>query len=265
MKQKYKLVVSAATASFLTCAALAQEASNPNAEATNTAALQRMGPERVELMKSTAKTREVIGMTVENLQHVQLGQVSDFALDLKSGRIVQVILASGELLTAVPPGALHPDPNFKTLQLDASREKFNAAPRFNPAKWEEETQSNRVSAADLYFGEQPYFATITAGNETTNQNGTINALGTRDRYRGYRVKKNKPSSPGSRLIAEALAQIKVEFGGGPMPYVWAAVKEGNRPSVELFRRHNFIRPPLQYPGGTMIRQGEAGGIQVVFT
>ena len=95
--------------------------------------------------------------------------------------------------------------------------------------------------------------------------GYINALGTRDRYRGYRVKKNKPSSPGSRLIAEALAQIKVEFGGGPMPYVWAAVKEGNRPSVELFRRHNFIRPPLQYPGGTMIRQGEAGGIQVVFT
>jgi sporulation protein YlmC with PRC-barrel domain len=178
MKRNLKIMLSAATASLLTLAAQPQEAVNPPTVDPGTA-LARMAPERVELLRSTAKVREVIGLTVENDQHVRLGRVNDFALDLKSGRIVQVIIGSGGAFTAVPPGALHPEDDNGTLRLNVSLEKFKAAPKFDAAKWAEGTQSNRVSEIYAYFGEQPYFATVPVGDATTNDNGTITALGTR--------------------------------------------------------------------------------------
>jgi ribosomal protein S18 acetylase RimI-like enzyme len=95
------------------------------------------------------------------------------------------------------------------------------------------------------------------------EGGYINVLGTHERYRGYKIKKNRATTPGSRLLSDALVQLKKEFGGGPLPYVWAAVRAGNEPSLAAFRKHHFRRPPAQYPGGTVLRQGEAGGTQVM--
>jgi sporulation protein YlmC with PRC-barrel domain len=180
MKQNYKIMFSAATASALTFAALSQDLSNQQPQALSEAAQQHLVAERVVLLKSTALASDVIGLPVENHQHVKLGCLKTFALDLKSGRIVEVILStSGNQFTAVPPGALQPTPDFKMLQLDVSQDKFNAAPRFDPAQWEQETQSNRVSEAYTYFGEQAYFVNPPTSDRTTNQNGSITALGTR--------------------------------------------------------------------------------------
>ena len=180
MKQNYKIMLSAASASALAFTALSQDMSSQNAAPSNEAALQNMVAERVLLLKSTAQASDVIGLPVENLQQVRLGQVINFALDLRSGRIVEVILStSGGQLTAVPPGALHPTPDFKALQMDVSQDKFDAAPRFATAKWDENTQSNQVSEVYAYFGEQAYFVTAPTGDQTTNQNGTATALGTR--------------------------------------------------------------------------------------
>jgi sporulation protein YlmC with PRC-barrel domain len=179
MKRKINIILGAATASMLSLTALSQDASNAKADDAS-AALARMAPERVELLKSTAKVRDVIGLRVENPEHAKLGRVQDFALDLKSGRIVEVILsAGGGRLAAVPPGALHPNLDSGILELNVSQEKFNAAPRFDAAKWADETQSNRVSDVYNYFGEQPYFIAVPVGDETTNENGSVNALGTR--------------------------------------------------------------------------------------
>jgi len=130
-----------------------------------------------EPLNGAAKVTDVIGMTVNNYQDVKLGKVSDLAVDMESGRIVQVIISSGGFLglgatlTAVPPTALHQDPELKILQLDVSAEKFKAAPRFDTAKWEECTQSNRLSEAYGYYGQQPYFAR--EGTESNNADGTF--------------------------------------------------------------------------------------------
>jgi hypothetical protein len=84
-------------------------------------------------------------------------------VDVESGRIVQVIISSGgflgmdETLTPVPPGALHHEAGQKVLHLDASTEKFNAAPKCDTSKWDEDTQSNRVTEVYGYYGQQPYF------------------------------------------------------------------------------------------------------------
>ncbi len=85
-------------------------------------------------------------------------------MDVESGRIVQVILSTGGLvgigdtLHAVPPGTLHHDVANKVLHLNADKEKLKGAPTYDTAKWEESTQSNRVTEVYTYYGEQPYFA-----------------------------------------------------------------------------------------------------------
>ncbi len=62
--------------------------------------------------------------------------MEDLAVDVESGRIVQVILSTGgfigigDTLTAVPPGALHHDVAQKVLHLDADKEKLKSAPKF---------------------------------------------------------------------------------------------------------------------------------------
>jgi len=182
MKRNYKIMLSAVTASALTFTALAQAAPEQAPFATSDTVIQHLNEERAVLLASTAQASAVIGLKVENLQHVELGRVNNFALDLSSGRIVEVIVSGGGgRLTAVPPGALQPEVGFKSLHMDVSPEKFAGAPRFYAAKWAEETESNRVTAAYAYFGEQPFFVTGQAGDgyQTTNQNGTITALGTR--------------------------------------------------------------------------------------
>jgi len=176
MKQKRKIIMSLSAVSVLALTTLGQETRSQSIgeiDSTNQNLTQAHG----QRLNGAAKASDVIGMTVNNYQDVKLGKVSDLAVDMESGRIVQVIISSGGILglgatlTAVPPGALHQDPELETLQLDASSEKFNAAPRFDTAKWTECTQSNRLCETYGYYGQQPYFAR--EGSETNNADGTF--------------------------------------------------------------------------------------------
>jgi hypothetical protein len=98
-------------------------------------------------------------------------------------------IGMGETLTPVPPGALHYDVGQKVLHLDASTEKFNASPKCDTAKWDEDTQSNRVSEVYGYYGQQPYFvrhgdgttdiSAVSANSLPRNMDGTINTAGAR--------------------------------------------------------------------------------------
>ena len=192
MKRKIQIIVSVSAASVLAFSALAQDTSNPQTDATQSP-LQHMTQGRNDQLKDTAKASDIIGMTVKNNQDEKLGKVENLAVDVESGRIVQVIISSGgflgmgETLTPVPPGALHHDVGQKVFHLDASMEKFNAAPKWDTAKWDEDTQSNRVSEVYGYYGQQPYF--VRNGDGTTdmsvafanslphNRDGTINTAG----------------------------------------------------------------------------------------
>ena len=178
MKQKIKIITNVSAVSLLTLAALGQGSlMQPNGQ-TNFIQ-QRLAPASPARLNGAAKASEVIGMTVNNYQDEKLGTVSDLAVDVESGRIVQVIISTGgflgmgNTLTAVPPGALHQDAALKALQLDIDKEKFKAAPKFDAAKWEEGTQSNRVIEAYGYYGEQPYFVAGQNGYATSNLDGTL--------------------------------------------------------------------------------------------
>jgi hypothetical protein len=100
-------------------------------------------------------------------------------VDVESGRIVQVILSTGgfpgmgNTLTAVPPGALRHDAANKVLHLDASKEKLAASLKFDTSKWDEDTQSNRVTQVYGYYGEQPYFVADNEGYRNASLEGTL--------------------------------------------------------------------------------------------
>jgi len=195
MKCKLQMMVGASVASLMAFTALAQDTANPKTDGQNYARNQMPHTAWTDQLKDTAKASDVIGMTVKNNQNEKLGKVENLAVDVESGRIVQVIISSGgflgmdKTLTPVPPGALHHDTGQKILLLDASQEKFNAAPKCDTAKWKEDTQSNRVSEVYGYYGQQPYF--VRDGYETTktdaafanslprNMDGTINTAGGR--------------------------------------------------------------------------------------
>lgn len=179
MKQKFQIIISASLGSLLAGSALANATSDTNTDAQNYSLAQMPGAGRMDRLKDTAKVSDVIGMTVQNDQGQKLGKVKDLALDVESGRIVQVIISSGgflgmgSTLTEVPPGALHCNPGQKVLQLDISQDKFTAAPKFYASKWDEATQSNQVVEVYGYYDQQPYFVDRSSQDLIGNSDRTI--------------------------------------------------------------------------------------------
>jgi sporulation protein YlmC with PRC-barrel domain len=178
MKRKFQTIIGASAASVLALSALGQETLNPKTDGTESTHQRKMEA-RAERLNGAAKSSDIIGMEVQDNQNEKLGKVEDLAVDVESGRIVQVILSSGgflgmgNTLTAVPPGALHHEATDNFLHLNVSQEIFKAAPRFDASKWEEGAQSNRVTEVYSYYGEQPYFVINHDGSWTTDKDGVI--------------------------------------------------------------------------------------------
>lgn len=166
MKRKLQFIISASAASVLAFSALAQEPPIPIADQPELHRNQQSETRRADRLNGAAKASEIIGMTVQNNQGEKLGEVDDLAVDVESGRIVQVILSTGgflgmgDTLTAVPPGALHHDVGNQVLHLDTDKEKLKAAPKVENAKWAESSDAAHLSAVYRHYGEEAAFTFI---------------------------------------------------------------------------------------------------------
>jgi hyperosmotically inducible protein len=171
MKRHLQIIISASAASVLASAALAQ-APYPakNTDRPDYVHAGKPYAQRADRLNGAAKASDLIGMTVKNYQDEKLGEVKDFAVDVESGRIVQVILSTGgfigigDTLTAVPPGALHHDVAQKVVHLDADKEKLSGAPKFEMSKWAESSDSDHLSAVYRHYGEEPAFKFVHRGD-----------------------------------------------------------------------------------------------------
>jgi sporulation protein YlmC with PRC-barrel domain len=107
------------------------------------------------------KANKIIGMEIKDAQDQRLGKVEDLAVDLKNGRIVEVIVGTGgvlgvdEQLKAVPPGQFTCDPDKKALDLNVDKARFTEAPSFKRSEWRAEPAN--VTEVYSYYGVQPYF------------------------------------------------------------------------------------------------------------
>ena len=175
MKRNLQFILSASAASVLAFSALAQDTPNPKTARPDYSRDRLPGARRADRLNGAAKSSDLIGMTVKNYQDEKLGKVEDLAVDVESGRIVQVILSTGgfagigDTLTAVPPGALHHDVAHKVLHLDADKEKLKSAPKFEMSKWAEYSDSAHLSAVYSHYGEESAFIFINKGEVVTDQ------------------------------------------------------------------------------------------------
>ena len=170
MKRKLQIIISASAASVLALSALAQDSPKPKTDGPDYMRNRMPHAQRPARLNDAAKASDLIGMTVNNNQNEKLGKVEDLAVDLESGRVVQVILSTGgflgigDTLTAVPPGALYRDVTNKVLNLDADKEKLKGAPKFEMSNWAEYSNSNRLAEVYTYYGQEPAFGFIQTGD-----------------------------------------------------------------------------------------------------
>jgi hypothetical protein len=79
---------------------------------------------------------QLIGLTVRDSSHQEVGEIRDFVLDLKSGRILYAVLAQGGILGVadklypIPPLALSFADAGKSLALNTTRDQLGRAPQF---------------------------------------------------------------------------------------------------------------------------------------
>lgn len=134
---------------------------------------------------------DVIGLEVRNLQDEKLGKVNDLAVDVASGRIVEVIVSTGGVLgvgstlIAVPPAAFHYDHKAKVLHLDRSKESLKTVPVFDAAQWDTHVQSSNVVEVYRAYGVAPYFG---AGQGNAfDRNAQVNREASADITRRSRI------------------------------------------------------------------------------
>ena len=200
MKRKLQIITWASTASFLACAALAEDTPNPKTDRPDYTRNGMPHARRTDQLNGAAKASDLIGMEVKNYQGEKLGKVDDLAIDVESGRIVDVILSTGgflgvgDSLHAVPPGALHHDVANKVVHLNADKEKLKGAPKFEMSKWAECCDSNHVAEVYRHYGEEPYF-TFNHRGDFPNTAAIRSRDGIRDKDRSVTDTDNKSGSP----------------------------------------------------------------------
>jgi sporulation protein YlmC with PRC-barrel domain len=121
------------------------------------------------------RASKIIGKTARNQQHEDLGKVETIVVDLSSGRVAEVIVATGgflgirDELSAVPPQAFHYDADKGTLTLDTTRDALKNAPHFKPSDWRNSV-SDEVSLSSVYkaYNVPAYFGP--GSSDTTMQN-----------------------------------------------------------------------------------------------
>lgn len=108
----------------------------------------------------SAKT--LMGNSVRNGGGEQLGKITDFVMDVRSGRVAYAVLDFGGLfgignkLFAVPYQALHLNTVDECFVLNVEKERLEDAPGFDKDDWPENPDYNFVNEVNRYYGLDPW-------------------------------------------------------------------------------------------------------------
>ncbi len=160
MTRTLQVIAGTVAASIVGLAASAQEMPNSPTDARGDRRTDVTNPRHQGRLNEAAKASDVIGMPVTNDQGDKLGKIKEVAIDLQSGRITEVILATGgmagvgDTYTALPPCLLHSDSERKHFFLNADKEKVKNAPKFEFSQWANQGSAERLKAEYAYYGEE---------------------------------------------------------------------------------------------------------------
>ena len=103
-------------------------------------------------------TSSLTGNEVYNLQDEDLGDVKDFMLDMRTGRVAYAVLSfggflgMGEKLFAVPWSALTLDTENKRFTLNVTKERLESAPGFDKDNWPNMADPVWADGIHTYYG-----------------------------------------------------------------------------------------------------------------
>ena len=124
---------------------------------------QGAGPANEGTFHNVHKTRDMIGMSVEDVSNQPLGKVDNVVVNLPVGRIAFIILTPdarlklGNNLYVLPPQAFTLSADQKNLVSGVDLKTLSSGPHFTPDKWP--NLSDRAFASQVYehYGKQPWF------------------------------------------------------------------------------------------------------------
>jgi sporulation protein YlmC with PRC-barrel domain len=106
-----------------------------------------------ELMGANTLT----GDHVHNTKDEHLGDIKEFMLDMRTGKVAYAVMARGgvftigEKLFAVPFNALKLDTVNKRFTLDVAKERFDNAPGFDSNEWPDMADQSWVDSIGSYY------------------------------------------------------------------------------------------------------------------
>ena len=101
-------------------------------------------------MTTALSSNTLIGDPVRNPAGEELGEVKEIMLDLDSGRVAYVVMASGGLLGmgdsyfAIPWSMLTVDTDDKAVVVDVDKETIENAPGFDKDDWPSSEEVTRL-------------------------------------------------------------------------------------------------------------------------
>src|SRR5689334_13785219 len=98
MKRKLQTIATASAASLMAFSALTQETPASTKRGTELAQERSTRAMRAERLGRVEKVSDLISMEVGSDEGEKLGTVDDLAVDLETGRIVEVVLSTGGFL-----------------------------------------------------------------------------------------------------------------------------------------------------------------------
>lgn len=103
-------------------------------------------------------TSSLTGDEVYNLQDEDLGDVKDFMLDMRTGKVAYAVLSfggflgMGEKLFAVPWAALTLDTENERFTLNVTKERLESAPGFDKDNWPDMADPVWADGIHSYYG-----------------------------------------------------------------------------------------------------------------
>lgn len=122
------------------------------------------------------RASKIIGLPVLDIHAENVGKVSDLTVNLRAGRIVALVIASGDNvginsdLVLMPPGALHFNADTNALQLNVSKEVLAVAPHFPANAWPDLSEPGYNISVYRAYSVEPFFSSVAGedANENTN-------------------------------------------------------------------------------------------------
>jgi sporulation protein YlmC with PRC-barrel domain len=106
----------------------------------------------------TIKASDLIGMNIKSDQGERIGEIKDFVVDLKSGRVAYAVVSAGGIAglgdkwLAVPPSVFTRTGSERTLTWNVDQQKLRSAPTIDKHNWNAAYQPEYIGKVYSFYG-----------------------------------------------------------------------------------------------------------------